>query len=157
MVCLAVRHSANLRLPKVRLKLAAAIVAVLAVFTLPVGGGWVLPLERNVCDRTPEGSVWLTVARLTFAEEIFRKAHGRYGSLVEMTDLQPGLPADLTTSGRMGSYTITIEFTSNRYTLRANPAVPRANAKWAWFYADETGATTYSFRGPATPASISMR
>ena len=106
---------------------------------------------------TPEGSVWLTVARLTSAEETFRKAHSRYGALSEMTDLEPGLPANVTRSGRMGSYTIRIEFTKDRYVLRANPDLPRANRNWAWFYADNTGVITYDRSGPATPASRSMR
>jgi hypothetical protein len=110
----------------------------------------------NVCDMTPEGSVWLTVARLSWAEEKFYKANGRYGSLAEMTNLEPGLPPRVTETGRMGSYTITIHPTKDRYILTANPDTPRANPKWAWFYADETGLITYDRSGPATPASTEM-
>src|SRR5262245_3001710 len=60
---------------------------------------------REYCDLTPEGSVWLTVVRLTWAEEQFHKLHRRYGALPELTNMMDGLPADVT-AGRMGSYTI---------------------------------------------------
>src|ERR1700741_4365786 len=69
--------------------------------------------QHPACDMTPDGSVWLTVARLSYAEEKFHKEHGRYGTLVEMTNLEPGLPADVT-AGWMGSYRITITLSKTR-------------------------------------------
>jgi len=111
---------------------------------------------RSYCDMTPEGSVWLTVARLTWAEGTFHKLHGRYGSLAEMTDLEPGLPAEVT-AGRVGSYTLAIRLTAAGYVLSANPDMPPIRPGLASFYADHTGLITFDRTGiPATPASTRM-
>ena len=105
---------------------------------------------------TPDGSVWITVVRLTWAEKKFHDANGRFGKLAEMTDLEPGLPADVT-AGRMGSYTISIKLTGNGYVLRANPDTPPIRPGLASFYADHTGLITYDRTGnPATPKSTRM-
>jgi len=72
--------------------------------------------ERNLCDITPDGSVGLTVVRLVWAEQKFQALHGRYGALVEMTNMLDGLPPE-TTSGQLGSYTISIELVSALQTL----------------------------------------
>ncbi len=112
---------------------------------------------RSHCNMTPEGSVWLTVIRLTRAEEKFHEVYGRYGSLTEMTDLQPGLPPDVT-GGRMGSYTLAIRLTAAGYVLSANPDMPLIRPGLASFYADHTGLITFDRTGsPATPYSTSMR
>ena len=106
---------------------------------------------------TEDGSVWLAVVRLSEAEETFHKLHGRYGTLAEMTNLQPGLPPDVT-SGHLGSYTIGIELPSQGYILRATPETPRRRRNLSSFYADHTGVITYDRSGrPATPNSTSMR
>jgi len=106
---------------------------------------------------TPEGSVWLTVARLTWAEKTFYEAHGRFGELIEMTDLEPGLPLEVTSSGRMGSYTLRIQLTGDGYVLRANPDLPLMRPNLAAFYADQTGLITFDRSGaPATPHSTKM-
>jgi hypothetical protein len=138
---------------KPRRELTAVTLFAVAVFA---GCRDITQTSGILCDMTPEGSVWITVARLTSAEDMFRRAHGRYGSLAEMTDLLVGLPPDVTMTGRMGTYTITIDYTKDRYLLRANPDTPRGNPNWAWFYADETGRVTYDRTGPATPESTSM-
>jgi hypothetical protein len=107
--------------------------------------------QRNVCDMTPDGSVWLTVARLSWAEAKFHGLHGRYGELVEMTNLFDGLPPDVT-AGRIGSYVITIKLTSNGYILRANPEFRQSDRSLAAFYGDQTGIVTYNRSGePAGP------
>jgi hypothetical protein len=106
---------------------------------------------------TPDGSVWITVARLSQAEEIFHRLHGRYGELVEMTNLLDGLPPDAT-CGRLGSYAITIKLTGNGYILRANPEFRQPG--WHFlssFYADQTGIITYNrFGEPAGPDDTKM-
>ena len=109
--------------------------------------------ERKVCDMTPDGSVWLTVARLVWAEQKFYRSHGRYGSLVEMTNASEGLPRDVT-SGRMGSYAITIERTKAGFIVRANPAFRKGGPVLASFYGDQTGLVTADRSGrPAGPRS----
>lgn len=108
-------------------------------------------IVRNVCDMTPDGSVWLTVARLSSAEAKFHTLHGRYGKLVEMTDLEDGLPSDVT-AGTMGSYIISIKLTSDGYILRANPDLRQSGRSLAAFYGDQTGIVTYNRSGkPAGP------
>ena len=130
----------------------AAILPLLVAFSL--AGCELEP--RSHCDMTPEGSVWLTVARLTWAEGKFHKLHGRYGSLAEMTDLEPGLPADVT-AGRMGSYTLAIRLTAAGYILSANPDMAPIRSGLASFYADHTGLITFDRTGiPATPGSTRM-
>ncbi len=105
---------------------------------------------------TPEGSIWLAVVRLTWAEGKFHKLHGRYGSLAEMTDLEPGLPAEVT-AGRVGSYTLAIRLTVAGYVLSANPDKPPIRPGLASFYADHTGLITFDRTGiPATPGSTRM-
>lgn len=105
---------------------------------------------------TPDGSVWITVARLSDAEAKFYESHGRYGELVEMTDLEDGLPADVT-GGRMGSYRITIDLTKDGYILRANPDFRQGGRKLDSFYADQTGIVTNERSGkPAGPNSHRM-
>lgn len=112
--------------------------------------------ERKVCDMTPDGSVWLTVARLVWAEQKFYRSHGRYGSLVEMTNASEGLPRDVT-SGRMGSYAITIERTKAGFIVRANPAFRKGGPVLASFYGDQTGLVTADRSGrPAGPRSESL-
>jgi hypothetical protein len=112
-------------------------------------------INESYCDMSEDGSVWLTVVRLSEAEGLFYKSHGRYGSLIEMTNVVPGLPPQ-TTSGRLGSYTIRIDLTNNGYVLRANPDFPRRRFLSS-FYADETGLITYDRSGrPATPNSSRM-
>jgi hypothetical protein len=102
--------------------------------------------ERNVCDMTSDGSVWIIVARLSGAEEKFHTLHGRYGELADMTNLLDGLPPDVT-AGRMGSYVITIKLTSNGYILRRNPEFRRSGRSLAAFYGDQMGITTYNRSG----------
>jgi hypothetical protein len=105
---------------------------------------------------TPDGSVWLTVVRLVWAEQKFRSKHDRYGSLVEMTNLLDGLPPEVT-SGRMGSYTITINLTQAGFVLRANPDRPQNKRRLASFYGDQTGLITFDRSGkPAGPESEKM-
>jgi hypothetical protein len=112
---------------------------------------------RNLCDMTPDGSVWLTVARLSFAEQKFHKLNGRYGGLIEMTDLEPGLPLDITSTGRMGSYIIRIELTKDGFILRANPEYATGRRRLASFYGDQTGLVTFDRSGkPAGPKSEKM-
>jgi hypothetical protein len=112
--------------------------------------------SRSVCDMTPDGSVWLTVVRLTWAEEKFFKVHGRYGELAEMTYLEDGLPPDVT-AGHMGSYAIGIELTTQGYVLRATPESPHPRTNLASFYADQTGSITFDRSGrPAGPSSKSL-
>jgi hypothetical protein len=95
--------------------------------------------EHFVCDMTADGSVWLTVVRLVWAEKIFYGQHGRYGALAEMADLhgesQPGLtspsnsPTAVLSSGRIPARSGTaascprstaIRRTSLRSTARGN-------------------------------------
>lgn len=121
---------------------------------------WVVGCEafegQNVCDMTPDGSVWLTVVRLVWAEEKFQKLHGRYGALAEMTNLLDGLASDVT-AGRMGSYTISIELTKAGFVLRANPDLPRGRRALASFYGDQTGLITFDRSGkPANARSEEM-
>jgi len=77
---------------------------------------------RIICDMTADGSVWLTVVRLVWAEKKFYGLHGRYGPLVAMTIPTDELPLDVTA----GSYAIPIELTKAGYILRANPDSVRA-------------------------------
>lgn len=119
---------------------------VFCVGILVCAAGSFAACERNLCDMTPDGSVWLTIARLSWAEEKFHKLHGRYGELVEMTNLLDGLPPAVT-AGRMGSYVITIKLTNNGYILRANPELRQSGRSLAAFYADQTGITTYNRSG----------
>lgn len=113
--------------------------------------------ERNLCDMTPDGSVWLTVARLSWAEDKFHREHGRYGELQEMTNLLDGLPPSAT-SGRIGSYAVTLELANGGYVLRADPKFPHGNRRLAAFYADQSGAVTYNSSGTqAGPYDNSMR
>src|SRR5713101_1155300 len=58
--------------------------------------------ERQLCDMTPDGSVWLTVVRLVWAEEKFHAEHHRYGSLADMTNLLDGLPPEVTSECTSG-------------------------------------------------------
>ena len=112
--------------------------------------------ERQLCDMTPDGSVWLTVVRLVWAEQKFHAEHDRYGSLVEMTNVLDGLPPDVT-SGQMGSYTITINLTDKGFVLRANPDHFQSSRKLSSFYGDETGMITFDRSGkPAGPKSEQM-
>jgi hypothetical protein len=105
---------------------------------------------------TPEGSVWLTVVRVSWAEEKFHKLYGRYGALSELTNLEDGLPPDVT-AGRMGSYSIRIELAGAGYVLRANPDMPQKRPNLASFYADHRGLITFDPSGkPATPRSTRM-
>jgi hypothetical protein len=113
--------------------------------------------ERQLCDMTPDGSVWLTVVRLVWAEEKFHTEHHRYGSLAEMTNLLDGLTPEVT-SGQMGSYTISINRTDKGFVLRANPDHPQSNRKLSSFYGDETGMITFDRSGkPAGPKSENMQ
>jgi hypothetical protein len=101
-------------------------------------------------------SVWLTVTRLSYAEKLFYEAHGRYGELAEMTNIVDGLPPE-TTSGRLESYTISIQLTKDGYVLRANPDFPRVRRGLSSYYADQTGLITYDPSGrSATPNSTKM-
>ena len=112
--------------------------------------------ERELCDMTPDGSVWLTVVRLVWAEQKFHAEHDRYGSLVEMTNLLDGLPPEVT-SGQMGSYTITINLTQTGFVIRANPDRPQSKRKLAAFYGDQTELITFDRSGkPAGPESERM-
>jgi hypothetical protein len=130
--------------------------SVFCVSLLFCGAGTFAACERNICDMTPDGSVWITVARLSWAEEKFHRLHGRYGHLAEMTNLFDGLPPDVT-AGRMGSYLITIKLTSNGYILRANPDFRHSNRSLAAFYGDQTGVITYNRSGkPAGPSDEKM-
>lgn len=124
----------------------------LSIVALVVSTGWLVGcvLSRNVCDTTPDGSVWLTVVRLVWAEENFHKAHGYFVTLAEMTNLEPGLPPEVT-AGQMGSYTIRIELGKTGYILRANPDLARSRRRLPSFYADQTGLITLDVSGkPAT-------
>lgn len=110
----------------------------------------------DVCDMSPDGSVWLTVARLVWAEQKFHELHGRYGTLVEMTNPRDGLPSDVT-AGRMGSYAITVNLTKDGFILRANPDFRQWNRTLASFYGDQSGLVTFDRSGrPAGPQSESM-
>jgi hypothetical protein len=112
---------------------------------------------QNLCDMTPDGSVWLTVARLVWAEKKFHGLHGRYGALVEMTNLIEGLSPEVTTTGRMGSYSITIELTKAGYILRANANPRQGRRALASFYGDQTELITFDrFGRPAGPDSEKM-
>jgi hypothetical protein len=112
--------------------------------------------ERQLCDMTPDGSVWLTVVRLVWAEQKFHAEHDRYGSLVEMTNVLDGLPPEVT-AGQMGSYTITINLTQTGFVLRANPDQPQIKRRLAAFYGDQTGLITFDRSGkPAGPKSENM-
>jgi hypothetical protein len=125
--------------------------ALLVLMFLPLLG-----CEENICDMTPDGSVWLTVVRLVSAEEKFHKLHGRYGALLEMTNLEDGLPPDVT-AGQMGSYTISIDLTQAGFILRANPDRPASRRRLASFYGDQTGLITFDRSGkPANAQSEKM-
>ena len=105
---------------------------------------------------TPDGSVWLAVVRLVWAEEKFHAEHDRYGSLAEMTNLLDGLTPEVT-SGQTGSYTISINFTVKGFVLRANPDRPQSNRKLPSFFGDETGLITFDRSGKtAGPKSENM-
>lgn len=109
--------------------------------TASATGKWVAletPIPADLCPPADHG-IGVTVARLTGAEEKFYKEHGRYGTLLEMTDLDYGLPLDVTSTGRLGPYRITIRPTKARYVLRAIPVFARRDSHFASFYADETG------------------
>ncbi|MFL6350804.1 MAG: hypothetical protein ACJ74Z_02995 [Bryobacteraceae bacterium] len=109
-----------------------------------------------MCDMTPDGSVWVTVARLVWAEQKFQKLHGRYGALIQMTNLLDGLPPDVT-AGQMGSYTISIELTQTGFILRANPDHRTSRRQLSSFYGDETGLMTFDRSGkPANAKSEKM-
>ena len=126
--------------------------ALLVLMLIPLLG-----CEENICDMTPDGSVWLTVARLSFAEQKFHKLNGRYGGLIEMTDLEPGLPLAITSTGRMGSYIIRIELTKDGFILRANPEYASGRRRLASFYGDQTGLVTFDRSGkPANAESEKM-
>jgi hypothetical protein len=138
-----------------KLRTVIALATLLVVAASLVGCGTQMP-GPSVCDMTPDGSVWLTVLRLSWAEEKFHKLHGRYGTLAEMTNLEDGLPPDVT-AGHMGSYAIGIELTFPGYVLRATPENPRLRPNLASFYADHTGLITFDHSGrPATPSSTKM-
>jgi hypothetical protein len=112
--------------------------------------------KRQLCDMTQDGSVWLAVVRLTWAEEKFHADHHRYGSLAEMTNLLDGLPPEVT-SGQTGSYAISINLTGKGFVLRANPDYPQSNRKLSSFYSDERGLITFDRSGkPAGPKSETM-
>ncbi len=114
------------------------------------------------CSRTqskcsPNGSVWLTIARISLAEDLYHTRNGRFGKLADLTDLQPGLPADLMNSGRMGDYAFTIELTRAGYIARAVPDAGLSRARLTAFYADQTGKITMNRSGqPAGPDSRPM-
>lgn len=115
-----------------------------------------LSAEKQLCDMTPDGSVWLTVVRFVWAEQKFHAERDRYGSLVEMTNLLDGLHAEVT-SGRMGSYTITINLTQSGFVLRANPDRSQDKRRLAAFYGDQTELITFDRSGkPAGPESEKM-
>ncbi len=112
--------------------------------------------KRQLCDMTPDGSVWLAVVRLHWAEEKFHDEHHRYGSLAEMTNLLDGLSPEVT-SGQTGFYTFSINLTAKGFVLRANPDHPQSNRKLSSFYGDETGLITFERSGkPAGPKSEKM-
>jgi len=50
---------------------------------------------------TANGSVWVTVVQLSQEEEEFHRLHGRYGELVEMTNLLAGPAPDVMAGGRL--------------------------------------------------------
>ena len=89
------RHC-RLLLTRSRTRLSRFILLLVFIVTL-------LGCQRNVCNLTSDGSVWLSVARLSRAAEIFHKLHGRYGELTEMTNLLDGFPPSVT-GGRVGSH-----------------------------------------------------
>ncbi len=102
---------------------------------------------------TPDHSVWLTVARLVEAEEKCHRLSGSYGTLVAMTNMLDGLPP-ATTTGRIGSYVITIELTQVGFILQANPEQHRGRRVLPAFYGDQTGRVTIERSGrPADPNS----
>lgn len=95
---------------------------------------------------TADGSVWVTVAQLSQAEEEFHELHGRYGELVEMTNPLAG-PAPDVMAGRVGSYAITIKLRNNGYILAANPEFGQSGHSLAAFHGDQTGNITYNSSG----------
>lgn len=134
----------------------AKVGGVLAIGLAIAGCGRVQGSRESPCDMTPEGSVWLTVARIAEAEAKFQKQHGRYGELSQLTDLMDGLPASVT-AGRMGTYRLRIDLRGNGYVLHADPGMPPIRAGLPSFYADQSGLLTCERSGkPATAASEPM-
>jgi len=137
---------------------AALCIALLGGLATVFSGCGFNPFEREVvlCDMTPDGSVWLTVVRLVWAEQKSHAQHGRYGALGEMTNMLDGLPPE-TTSGTLGSYTISIELVRDGFVLHANPDRRQSKRALAAFYGDQTGLITYDRSGkPAGPNSEAM-
>jgi hypothetical protein len=125
----------------------AALYVILSVASQIVLSGCGLGLfEQNLCDMTPDGAVWLTVVRLVWAEQKFHALYGRYGGLIEMTNKLDGWPPEAT-SGRLGSYTISIELVQGGFVLGANPDRHQRNRVLAAFYGDQTGLITYEHSG----------
>jgi hypothetical protein len=111
------------------------LVALAATFLVCIQGGCV----RNRIYES-ESPALERIRQLPVAEAEYRKTHGRYADLAELTD---------TASGAVAGYQVTIQASRTEYKIAANR--PATDLPYRSFYADQTGVIRYSF---ATGSSL---